>query len=466
MKKITRKWLINSFGIILIIVLAMIGIVAVVVRNYYYSSVQQYISSQASSIDTSIDSIYSQSPNDVTSEIVSLVENFSAKNRMELMAVTDSTTVLITSSGFEPDHSVTMPDYINAIESGTNYGTYIGDIEQEYVYAVTYLYNLPGSDINTFAMRYIVSLTNINNQIILSIGYAALLGLAIIFFVILSSSYFVNSLIKPISDIGDSTKKIAQGDFDVRLDISRNDEIGELCGAINEMAEGLSNSEQIKNDFISSVSHELRTPLTAIRGWGETILNSAELDEVTTKKGVSIMINETQRLSTMVEELLDFSRMQSGRMNLEFSKIDVIAELSDAVLMFTQRAQLENKQINYDEPDFFAPVRGDRNRLRQVFVNVLDNSLKYSDSGDSVSIDITLSDNAVTVSVADTGVGISSEDLPNVTQKFYKGNTTRRGSGIGLAVAKEIILMHDGELDINSEKNVGTSVTITLPLIL
>ena len=166
----------------------------------------------------------------------------------------------------------------------------------------------------------------------------------------------------------------------------------------------------------------------------------------------------------MVEELLDFSRMQSGRLVMEQERLDAVAELSDAVLIFTERARQEQKVLVYQEPEFFAPVLGDRNRLRQVFVNILDNALKYSDSGDSVTVLPELREGRFRVTVSDTGCGISREDLPMVKTRFYKGHTTRRGSGIGLAVADEIVKMHGGTLELDSVKDKGTSVCITLPL--
>jgi signal transduction histidine kinase len=220
----------------------------------------------------------------------------------------------------------------------------------------------------------------------------------------------------------------------------------------------------MKNDFISSVSHELRTPLTAIKGWGETMAGG-DLDQQTLQKGMHVILSETERLSSMVEELLDFSRIQNGRLTMNFGKVDIVAELSDAVLMFSERAKRDNRTLEYTEPDDFAVMQADRNRLRQVFVNIIDNALKYSDSGDTVTITANIVAGQLTVSVADTGIGISPEDLPKVKTKFYKANSTRRGSGIGLAVADEIIRMHGGSLSIASKLGEGTTVTITLPLL-
>ena len=166
----------------------------------------------------------------------------------------------------------------------------------------------------------------------------------------------------------------------------------------------------------------------------------------------------------MVEELLDFSRMQNGRLTLLMDRIDIIAELGEAYLMFTQRAMREGMTIRYDEPEESIPVIGDRNRLRQVFVNIIDNAIKYSDAGATIAIAVTHDDKTVRIAVTDTGCGIKAEDLPMVKKKFYKGNSTRRGSGIGLAVADEIVSMHSGRLDVDSQEGKGTTVVISLPI--
>jgi signal transduction histidine kinase len=182
------------------------------------------------------------------------------------------------------------------------------------------------------------------------------------------------------------------------------------------------------------------------------------------KKGVGVIVNETERLQQMVEELLDFSRMQNGHFTLQNSNMDILAELGDAVLMYSDKARREQIEIIYDEPEMLPIVYGDKNRIRQVFINVIDNALKYSNSGDTVTIKADVKDGRVRVSVKDTGCGIKETDLAKVKTKFYKANHTRRGSGIGLAVADEIIAMHGGKLEIYSAgEGKGTKVTITLP---
>ena len=284
----------------------------------------------------------------------------------------------------------------------------------------------------------------------------------VLLLLVVTGLYFIRSIVRPIKQINATTKQYAKGDFSVRISENSSDEIGDLCVSINQMADELSNTENMKNEFISSVSHELRTPLTAIKGWAETMCMEADPDTV--QRGVHVIVNETERLSEMVEELLDFSRMQSGRFSLQCATMDVLAELGDAVLIYTEKAKRENIHIIYQEPEMLPFVYGDKNRIRQVFINVIDNAIKYSNPGSTITVSAEEVGNMIQVTITDNGVGISAADLPRVKTKFFKANHTRRGSGIGLAVADEIITMHGGRLDITSELNVGTNVTITLPV--
>ena len=230
------------------------------------------------------------------------------------------------------------------------------------------------------------------------------------------------------------------------------------------MAQELGTAEKMKNDFISSVSHELRTPLTAIKGWAET-MQVSEDNPAVMQKGVAIIAKESERLSGLVEELLDFSRIQSGRMTLIMDKVDLLAELDEAVYLFGDRAARGHIRLECDEPENLSPVWGDRNRLRQVFVNVLENAIKYSDDGGLVQVTASETEKELVIRIADHGCGIAWEDLPKVKEKFYKANMTRGGSGIGLAVADEIVRLHNGSLEIASEEGKGTTVTIRLPKI-
>lgn len=460
-KSITKRWIFNNVGVIILALLVIEMAIIYAIQNYFYSSAKQYLVSKINAV-TSVLSIHSQdSAANFSAEIRNTLETFNEKDKIELMAINSKGRVVLTSSGFSPDADTLMPDYEEAMISGE--GSYIGKLASgEKILAVS----VPISSMNSeySSVRVVTSLAEIDNTIKTYTVVVSIVGLIIIIIIISTGLYFAGSIVKPIRQISGIARKFAMGDFSVRIRNNSDDEIGELCTAINHMADELSNAEAMKNEFISSVSHELRTPLTAIKGWAETLMLDSDSNPDTMKKGVGVIVNETERLSQMVEELLDFSRMQNGHFTLQNANMDILAELGDAVLIYSDKAKRENIQIIYHEPEMLPFVFGDKNRIRQVFINIIDNAVKYSSAGDTVVIDASESDGKIIVAVADTGCGIKESDLAKVKTKFYKANHTRRGSGIGLAVADEIIGMHGGTMDITSAgEGKGTTVTITLP---
>ncbi len=464
LKSIAQRWFINSFAVIFVILLAIVTGSGFVIHNFYYSSVRQSLKYRANSV-SSLVLQYSENASNSSfyTSMREYVESFPDKDFVELMAIDPYGKVSITSSGFSYQKKDQMPDYNEALSSADGTGYYVGRLSNgQKIMAVTQMVSVVNSEIS--AMRFVVSLENVDAVIFQLIVGISVVAVAVLALVLISGLLFVKSIVRPVRDIGAAARQIAGGDFNSRIKKVSNDEIGELCETINFMADELENSEKMKNEFISSVSHELRTPLTAIKGWAETLIDTENYDLATMKKGMRVISAETERLSGMVEELLDFSRIQNGRFSLVFQKMDLLAELGEAVLMYAEKAKRENIEIIYEEPEMLPVIYGDKNRLRQVFINVIDNAIKYSDPGGRVKIDAFARDESITITVADSGCGISPEDLPMIKTKFFKANHTRRGSGIGLAVANEIISMHHGSIDIESTLNVGTTVIITIPI--
>ena len=463
-RSITRRWVFNNLGVVVLALLVIDMAIIFTVQTYFYNSAKQYLISKLNAV-TSVLTVHSQdSSANFSAEMRNMLETFNEKDKIELMAINSKGRVVLTSSGFTPDAVDVMPDYEQAMSADTE-ASYIGKLSSgEKILAVS----APISSMNSefSSVRMVTSLTEIDNTIKSYTIAVMTICAVIIFIIIITGLYFAGSIVRPIRQISSIARKFAMGDFSVRIENNSNDEIGDLCTAINHMADELSNAEAMKNEFISSVSHELRTPLTAIKGWAETLMIDGGGSPETMKKGVGVIVNETERLSQMVEELLDFSRMQNGHFTLQMANVDILAELGDAVLIYSDKARRESKEIIYNEPEMLPIVFGDKNRIRQVFINVIDNAVKYSSAGDTVTIKAFEENGKIIVSVADTGVGIKESDLAKVKTKFYKANHTRRGSGIGLAVADEIVTMHGGSMDIASEgEGLGTTVTITLPTV-
>ena len=244
-----------------------------------------------------------------------------------------------------------------------------------------------------------------------------------------------------------------------------DDEIGDLIDAINDMSQKIKQAEKVKNEFISSVSHELRTPLTAINGWAETIMNGEVRDAQDVKKGMGIIVSEARRLTNMVEELLEFSRIQDGRFNLSIEPVDIKAELEDAVYTYREFFHREGIELTHTDCEAEFPLmNADPERLRQVFCNLLDNAAKHGGSGKRIDTAIFPGENGdVVITIRDYGPGIPEEELPHVKTKFYKGSSKARGSGIGLAVCEEIVTLHQGTLDIGNAEGGGCLVTLHFP---
>lgn len=357
-----------------------------------------------------------------------------------------------------------MYDYNDALVSPDGIGSYKGKAGSgEMVMSETFILTDTGNGVNG-AVRWTISMRPIYIRFFLALAFAIFLGVIIIVVASYMGRYFNRSIVAPVREISSAARRIAMGDFKGRLEVSKNDEIGQLCDTINYMAGELSTAEQLKNDFISSVSHELRTPLTAIKGWGETAKMSVGTDDELVGKGINVILNEADRLQGLVEELLDFSRIQSGRLSVQTAQMDISSIIDESAEMYDEIARQHNIIVKVSRPATLPPVIGDFNRLKQVFINIIDNAVKYTVSDGLVNINVTVEEGFIRAVISDTGVGIPEKDIDRVKEKFFKANQTIRGSGIGLAVADEIIRQHKGLLFVESVENEGTTVTVVLPV--
>ncbi len=455
---LARRWTLRITGIVGVFLLILIVCLTLVTRHFAYKSVERSLCGQADTLVQLYEAAGSGNTAAFTAHCVTAV---GASDDVQAAALNPDGTVLAVSSGTAEDY-LAGDDYQAALRSKNGQARWVGTLPNgSYVMAVTTLLYDSGGQL-AGGVRYLSPLGGAAKTVLLVCAGMVAGGLALLLAVILVSNRFVKRLTAPIKEINFTANKIAQGDFNIRLEKEKDDEIGELCDAINDMAVSLDTMENMKNEFISSVSHELRTPLTAIKGWAET-MQCGEMDQQTFDRGINVIIRESERLSGIVEELLDFSRMQSGKMKTNMQRTDLLEDLGESVYLFTDRAKAERKFLLYDAPKSLPPVYGDINRLRQVFVNIIDNALKYTDEGGTISVSAKESDGFIYITVADNGCGIPAEHLPNVRRKFYKANQSIRGSGIGLALADEIMALHAGGLEIESHEGLGTAVTISIP---
>ncbi len=463
-----RRWILNSLGVSILVAVTGLTAFAGVVNNYFTSSMETSLEAQASSYAAFISKNYADSYSTFHQNILTLTYDFQEYDKFELQVISAggnllSSTNRINTASQIAGIQINTPD-VKAAQSGTT-SRWIGDdpITGERVLSVSAPFTLQATQSIGGAIRCVTSMERVRWRVIQYIGIGAIVCLAFILFIVSINLLFLRGILGPVREINSISKRIAEGGYGVRIEKTYRDEMGELVDNINHMSVEIGAAERMKNDFISSVSHELRTPLTAINGWGETLLNADMNDTGEMRKGLRIMLKETSRLSGMVEELLDFTRIENGRMRLDIGPIDIASELEEIIYLHMDALKRDGIVLTYTQPDETPGINGDRARLKQVFVNILDNAAKHGGSGKRIDAALTVERDWVVITVRDYGPGIPESELPHVKYKFYKGSSSVRGSGIGLSVSDEIMRLHGGELIIESIEGEGTTVTLRLP---
>ena len=462
-----RRWLRNTISLVAAIMLTCVAGLSVTVAAYYYSSMEASLQSRARTGTSFFETYIGQSYSEYYRSCAKFAESFESKDMLELQFVNTNYRVVASSYTRMSAKAMATSDVTQAIETKeiSSY-TGVNPATGERIMAVSSPLIYSNGEV-IGVLRYVTSLSQVDRQITYFSLLVLLVGALILLVIYLSGSYYVRSILIPVSDITATAKRIAAGSYGVQINQHFDDEIGELANTINDMSNKISQSERMQSEFMSSVSHELRTPLTAISGWSETLLSAdAAADGPQVKRGLGIILRESRRLTSMVEELLDFTRIQDGRFTINVSRSDLRAEFEDTVFMYGSRLSQENIELEYLENDDDIPeIPCDTARMRQVFLNILDNAAKHGGEGGKITAEICREDEEIRIRIRDFGPGVPEDELPLIKKKFYKGSSKARGSGIGLAVCEEIVSMHNGRLDISNAVGGGTLVTICLPIV-
>ena len=302
-------------------------------------------------------------------------------------------------------------------------------------------------------------------------------GLVTLVISIILALLIARSIAKPLQRITAATEEIARGNYDQTLDITSPDEVGRLAASFNAMVHEVKASRQAQRDFVANVSHELKTPLTSIQGFSQAILDGTADDEVNRYRAMEIIDSEANRMSRLVDELLDLARIESGQVKMLREPVDLAQMLEACVEKFALRAREGNVELVLDVPAL-PLVTGDKDRLDQVFTNLLANALKYTPPDGKVMVKaqevkkirkkVGLA-STVEISVTDTGTGIPLEDLSHIFERFYQVDKSRagqdRGAGLGLTIARQIVEAHEGSISVESVRDLGTKFTVSLPIV-
>ena len=472
-----RRRVVKYYFIMIIITVALFEVLFMFyMKEYYYSMAKSYLEQQVrytqSSYDsTAMDSTSFQDKINNILEKESLSQDSSYKEvnndfAVAIEIINKNKEIILDQYGIKTNEVVNYEDVNKALAGNENYSFSISSISETKDHIMSVSVPLKVNNVVEGVVRYSVSLNKADSAIFRVVFMIFIGGLVILLICLLISLRFADSLIRPIQDLKKTANQLAQGNYNIKLENEKlhDDEIGDLVRTFDHMAKEIDKTRKLKEEFISSVSHELRTPLTSIKGWSETLgyegISREELD-----LGLGIIQDETERLITLVEELLDFSRLASDRIRLQIDTVNVVKLAKDVVNQLGVKASEKNitllTEFNTKEREI-ADIQGDKNRLKQVLINLVQNALKFTEEGGYVVVRLSQGDEYTTFSVVDNGIGIKQENLDKVLEKFFQEDYNKSGSGIGLAISNEIVKLHKGKLILESQKGEGTSITFTL----
>lgn len=460
MKSIKGRLTVSYLFIITITVAILEIFLIFAIKEYYYKNMENMIFNQ---MKVSVDFYNSYlSSSSLKKNVQDNADIFWKNTSAEVQIIDTSGQMLMDSMGNFTEGKIEGQDVEKALKG--EIGAYVARDKasnEKLLYASCPLKSSNGVE---GALRFVTSLVEVD-KVILRISLILItIGIGVVLIAGMVSIFLSDTIVKPLDEVTDMARKIASGRFNDRITKKRDDEIGELSDTLNFMADEILKNDKLKNEFIASVSHELRTPLTSIKGWAMTIRTGDLEDKCEVLDGLEIIEKESERLASLVEELLDFSKFVSGKIILKKERIHIKNIIGHIQKQMSPRAIRQNINFNVQIEEDLPVILLDQNRIKQVLINVLDNAFNFTPEQGSIEINVTLEREHLLMIVKDSGIGIPKEDLLRVTEKFFKGSSSKSGSGIGLSICKEIVELHDGQLIITSEWGKGTQITISLPL--
>lgn len=462
-KGLRRRWIMGTLVVIFAIVLIIVTLFSIMSANSNISAVREGLIAKARTTTDFFSTYITRTYAEYYDSAYRYIENFEDANKLDLQFIDTNGRIVISSYSMTAGTAPGTEDIAAALKEG-EIATWEGRsaATNEHIMAVSAPMRYADGRV-IGVMRYVTSMRLVDRQNLIGTMTAVGIGAGVMLLVLFINLLFLSSVVEPIREITVAAQRIADGSYGTQITKQYKDEIGDMVDVLNDMSIKIGRAEKAQTEFISSVSHELRTPLTAITGWGETLVYDESLDEEA-KRGVGIILKEARRLTKMVEELLDFTKMEDGRFTLNAVEMDLAAELEDSIFAYRELLLQDDMQIFYEPYDDELPlIHGDPERLRQVFYNIFDNAAKYASEGKRIDVTTGVAGDSIFVRIRDYGPGIPEDELEHVKMKFYKGSSKKRGSGIGLAVCDEIVKYHGGTLTLMNAEGGGTMVELKIP---
>ncbi len=457
-KGIKRRLVLSYFFMILLTVILFEVILLFSIRYYYYNTIEENLTNHAA-IFSSFYKEYLED-NSLEEHAEFIIDEYTTYAPAQIQIISMDGRLLADTMGNSQTQMKPFIDVQTALEGKiTQFTGTLGDTNEE-VMAVAY--PLIANNEQVGVVRFISSIEPVKEVFQTVILYLVIIGVFVLLVITLLSYFLANTVTKPVKKITEVAHEMASGNMSARAEKVYDDELGKLAETMNYMASELEQLEQVKREFIASVSHELRTPLTSIKGWGITLHSMSEDEHM--KEGLEIMINESERLNGLVNDLLDFSSLSSGKVEFNFEEVHIQDLMNQVYQQMLPRSKRQFISFSFHAENHEILLKVDKNRIKQVLINVLDNAFKFTQQQGEIKFHSYQSGRNYVIEVEDSGQGIEAKDLTKITNKFYKGKSKAGGSGLGLAICQEIVSQHNGSLTITSEIGRGTTVKIQLPL--
>ncbi|HBR09276.1 MAG TPA: diguanylate cyclase [Clostridiales bacterium] len=462
--------------IILIIIISLMAVVGVFltrgVRSFYlnefYNQMQEVFSSRQLADDLRV----AANSENAAAHMADIIRGYSGKLGIDsgtrnYYILDGGSGAYLTGSAAEGNGLEITPNIVTAI--GGKEG-YVSDPGAAYMDVALPVSGESGSYI-IYIMDNKETAQSLNDQLFRIIIQALVVGLIIS---VLLSLLLAKTMIAPIQDLTMAAKKVAGGDFSEKLENHSKDEIGILTQTFNDMAgrledtlDDLTKSEQMRREFVANVSHELRTPITSIRSYAETLGEDTEIPDVTRQKFLEVILNESDRMAKIVQDLLTLSRFDAGSISFVFERFSFEKSVRDVYNATVMEAQSHKHDFVLEFRTPIPDILGDRARIEQVLLNMVSNAVKYTKDGGKMRMTAGAKNGEVWCSVRDNGIGIPKEDVTKVFDRFYRVDKARSresgGTGLGLSIAKEIVARHGGRMELESREGKGTNITVWLP---
>lgn len=452
-----RKVILYFMTIIVLMLFLFIGLFSIFLKQYYYGGIANTLENHAETSSSFFNKYNTLFNNNIREMSGDIMDNFNYEDA-ELQLLSRKGEIIQSTSGFKVKREI-VPIDPTVLEGRSNYSIETSENEKEKVISVYTPLMYQGQVVGV--LKYISSLSQVNKMMNTLMFEMLVIGSIVAIIVFLISLKLANSFVNPIKKIIEFSTSMAKGHFKARVDEKYQNELGELAQSLNFMADEIARTDKMKNEFISSISHELRTPLTGIKGWSETLRSYDDLTKEEVEQGMTIISNETNRLIGLVEDLLDFSRLEANHLKVYKEGIQVDRIIEQAVLQLEKKA--ETKKIAITSELLPIIIDADPNRLKQVFLNIIDNAIKFSHVNGEITIRMKKAGKDICISIKDEGIGIEASQISKLMDKFYQVNAKAIGAGLGLSISKEIIDLHEGTIKISSKPNEGTTVSIYLP---